>query len=175
MLKSVLIALFFLLPCGLNAAQPVMVEKAAGSWEGRVFGGDVKYDVAVEVKKEKELCRGSYSASGPGKSGSGFNGEFLVSSGELACYKVKVHVFTKPQFDFDVVACPSGPESLKITSAMGLGTVAFSNKFKRAEFAFRGLAGNIHGILYRSARENAEGKGKVRVPPAAAKMKIFKP
>jgi hypothetical protein len=58
---------------------------------------------------------------------------------------------------------------------MGQGALVFSNKFKRAEFAFRGLAGNIHGILYRSARENAEGKGRVRVPPAAAKMKVFKP
>jgi hypothetical protein len=53
--------------------------------------------------------------------------------------------------------------------------VAFSNKFKRAEFTFMGLAGNIHGILYRSARENASGKGKEHLPPAAAKMKIFKP
>lgn len=175
MRKSLLIALLFLPPCGLNAAQPVMIEKAAGSWEGRVYGGDIKYDVAVEVKKEGGLCRGSYSASGPGKSGSGFNGEFTVSSGELACYAVKVHVFVKPQLNFDAVACPAGPESLKITSAMGRGMLVFSNKFKRAEFSFMGLAGNIHGILYRSARENAEGKGKVRVPPAAAKMKVFKP
>ncbi len=175
MRKSLLIALLLLTPCGLNAAQPVMIGKAAGSWEGRVFSGDVKYDVAVEMKKEGENSRGSYSASGPGKSGSGFNGEFTVSSGELACYKVKVTVFTSPRFTFNAVACPAGPETLRITSAMGQGTLVFSNKFKRAEFNFRGLAGNIHGILYRSARENAEGKGKVRVPAAPAKMKVFKP
>ena len=175
MRKSVLTALLVLLPCALPAAQPVMIEKSAGSWEGRVFSGDIKYDVAVELKKDGALCRGSYSASGPGKSGRGFNGEFVVSSGELACYKIKVTVFVKPQLNFDAVACPSGPESLKITSAMGRGNLVFANKFKRAEFTFMGLAGNIHGILYRSARENAEGKGKVRVPPAADKMRIFKP
>lgn len=175
MRESLLIALLFLAPCGLRAAQPVMIEKAAGSWEGRVYGGDVKYDVSVEVKKEGEACRGSYSASGPGKKGGGFNGEFVVSSGELACYKAKVRVFTKPEFSFDVEACPAGPESLKITSAMGQGMLVFANKFQRAEFTFRGLAGNIHGILYRSARENGGGKGKVRAAPAAAKMKVFRP
>jgi hypothetical protein len=175
MRKSLLTALLVLLPCGLNAAQPVMMQKAAGSWEGRVFGGDVKYDVMVELKNENALSRGSYSASGPGKKGKGSNGEFIVSDGELACYKAKVRVFIKPQLEFDVVACPSGPESLKLTSALGRGNLVFSNKFKRAEFTFSGMTGSTHGILYRSAREEAQGKGKVRTSPSAAKMKIFKP
>ena len=153
----------------------MMVQKAAGSWEGRVYGGDIKYDVTVELKKEVALCRGFYKASGPGKKGLGANGEFIVSDGELACYKVKVRVFVKPQVEFDAVACPSGPESLRLTSPLARGTLVFSNKFRRAELNFSGMAGSTHGILYRSEREDAQGKGKIRTPSTGDKLKVFKP
>ena len=178
--KGFLTALLLLGAGGLQAAQPVMFEKAAGSWNGRVYSGPDRYDVSVSLSKEGAVSRGAFKATGMGNNQKNSEGEFFASQGEGACYAVKVRVAVKPPLSFDGTACPAGPETLKISAAVGGGKLFFSNSFSRCEFTFAGLIGSANGILYRAAREKAapkaaEAKKDNKPPLPAPKFQMRKP
>lgn len=179
--KGFLTALLLLLCSGgLRAAQPVMFEKAAGGWNGRVYSGPDRFDVSVALTKESSYSRGVFKATGMGNNQKNSEGEFFASRGEGACYAIKVRVAVKPPLTFDGTACPAGPEALTITAVLGSGKLAFSNKFTRCEFSFSGLVGRANGILYRVGREKAGPKAaEVKKDPKpqlpAPKFQMRKP
>lgn len=178
--KGLLIAALLLSPAAARAAQPVMAGKAAGAWNGRVMGGDRRFEVDVQLAREDAKYHGFYQGTGPGRKGSGFSGEFYASAGGGACYKVLVRVLSvTPSLEFNAVACPAGPATLNITSSMGRGRLAFSDNFTRCQLDFNGLAGNASGILYRMTRDKAVPKKAPRTdnnPPLPAPLfKIRKP
>ncbi len=174
--KSALtVILLFLFSAGSRAAQPVMLANAAGDWNGRVLSSGVRYEVSVLLQKESAFLKGFYSATGPGRKGAGFSGEFSALNGDGACYKVKVKVLAKPQVEYDASACPAGLETLRITSAMGRGTLVFSDKFRRCEVNLSGMSGNLSGVLYRVKNEKTDGSKRdngiqgLSMPPLKAR------
>jgi hypothetical protein len=157
--KGILIAALLLAPAAFcRAAQPVMLAKAVGSWNGRVLSGERRFEVDVLLAKEDPKVHGSYQGTGPGHKGAGFSGEFYAGQGDGACYKVMVRAFTVPKLEFQATACPAGPSTLNISSVMGHGRLEFSEKFDRCELNFSGAAGNASGILYRMTRAKAVPK-----------------
>jgi opacity protein-like surface antigen len=177
--KGLLTAALLALAAAAQAAQPVMVGKAAGNWNGRVMSGDRRYEVDVQLAKEDPKYHGFYQGTGPGHKGSGFSGEFYASAGDGACYKVFVRVPSTPKLEFDAVACPAGPATLTITSSMGRGRLVFSDDFTRCQLDLSGAIGNASGILYRMTRDKAVPKKAPRTdnnpPLPAPKFQLRKP
>lgn len=148
-----ILALAALCPGGLWAAQPVMLEKAAGSWNGRVYGAPGRFDVSVSITRDGAGLKAVFRAIGMGDNKSKLDGEFFPSAGDGACFNVKVLTLTAPRLEVKALACPAGSETLTLTSTAGNGKLAFSDNFGRCTFSFSGPAGRANGILYRAVRE----------------------